>query len=98
MGHTKTAISLPTDLFERLMASAQAGGTTRSAIVAEALHAHFERERSADFIARMNEAWGDEGSTDEERSELEALRRSTERAARRISEMLREDEDEPWQT
>ena len=97
MGHTKLAISLPDDLFEQLVRSAEEQSTSRSAIMAAALRTHLERESAADFIARMNEAYG-EPSTEEERREEEALTRERARAFRRINEMLREDETEPWRT
>jgi predicted transcriptional regulator len=96
MGHTKTAISLPDDLFQQLQASAEAEGTTRSAIVAQALQSHFDRVSATDFIARMNEAWSDEGLTEEERREEQALHTARRRAASRVSAMLREGETEPW--
>jgi metal-responsive CopG/Arc/MetJ family transcriptional regulator len=95
MGHTKLAISLPDELFEQLVKCAQEQGVTRSAFLAAALRTHFERESAADFIARMNAAYGDPSSEEEVREEA-ALLRAGEQAARRISQLLREGETESW--
>jgi predicted transcriptional regulator len=95
MGHTKLAISLPDELFEQLVRSAEKQGSSRSAIMAAALRTHLERESAADFMARMTEAYGDPQSG-EEIQEDAALLRAGEQAARRISQMLREGETEVW--
>ena len=95
MGHTKTAISLPDELFRQLEASAEAERTTRSAIVVRALESHFERESSADFISRMNSVYEEPWSEEELREEA-ALAGARTRAFRRINELLRSDEAGPW--
>ena len=94
-GHTKLAISLPDALFEQLVRSAEEQGTTRSAILAAALRTHFERETAANFVAQMNSVDAVSSSEEELREEA-ALIRASEQAARRISQLLREGETEPW--
>lgn len=96
MGHTKLAISVPDELFEQLQQSAEACGTSRSAIVVRALERHFDKESAADFIERMNAAYGPPENEEEQREE-EALARARARAFRRINELLRQDENEDWQ-
>lgn len=96
MAHTKMAISIPQDMFEQIRQCADAEGTTRSAIVVEALRSHFDRKSAAEIIARLNEVYSGPWTEDELREE-ESLARARRSAARRISAMLRETEDEPWQ-
>lgn len=96
LGHTKVAVSVPDELFVQLEESARAEGTTRSAIVVQALQSHFDRVTAADFIERMNAAYGPP-MTEEELREEAALARARASALRRINEILRQGETEDWE-
>ncbi len=95
VSHTKTAVSLPDDLFALLQQSAEAEGAPRSAIVVRALRSYFDAVSAGDFKARMNAVYAAPW-TEEELREEEALARARRTAARRIGEMLRDSEEETW--
>jgi len=93
MGHTKTAVSLPNDLFRRLEERAAEEGAPRSAIVALALTRYFDGIDREDFIRRMNQAVDD--MTEEE---AEADSRFRLAALRETHLRLLAEETEPWES
>jgi metal-responsive CopG/Arc/MetJ family transcriptional regulator len=97
MGHTKVAVSLPNELFEQLVEAAREEATTRSALVAHALQNYFERKSAAEIVARLNQVYSGPWTEEEDREE-QSLARMRRNAARRMSAMLREQEEVPWPT
>ncbi len=93
MGHTKTAVSLPDELFRRLEERAAEEGAPRSAIVALALEQYLNGLSAAEFVRRMNEAWS--GDDDAETNELRDISLA---AAREGHLRMLAEEDEPWES
>ncbi|HMO96281.1 MAG TPA: ribbon-helix-helix protein, CopG family [Tepidiformaceae bacterium] len=92
MSHTKTAISIPDELFQRLEDEARAAGASRSAVVTRALEQYLGDVEASEFIRRMNAALGPDPG--EEANESARARRT---AQRMITRDLAADEEEPWQ-
>ena len=91
MSYTKTAVSLPDELFKRLEAFAASEGSPRSAVVAQALQRYFERIDVGEFTRRMNEAW-DSPSVEESKDAASV----GEKAATETHQRLLAEESEPW--
>jgi metal-responsive CopG/Arc/MetJ family transcriptional regulator len=68
----KTAVSLPQELLEKTDKIAQENGTSRSAIVAEALAEYIHRRENEQILAQLNEVYDDEPLTLEESNTIEA--------------------------
>jgi predicted transcriptional regulator len=91
VSYTKTAVSLPDELFKRLEAFAASEGSPRSAVVAQALARFFELIDAGEFTRRMNEAW--DSLAGEESKDAAAV---GERAATETHLRLLAEESEPW--
>lgn len=83
MSYTKTAVSLPDELFKRLEAFAASEGSPRSAVVAQALARFFYDIETAELRCRVSEVAGLETDDDREQ-EAEWLRLGRRQAIKRI--------------
>ncbi len=62
----KIAISVPDDLFRAVDRLARLGKTSRSSIFVRAVREHLKRLESRDLLRRLNEAWAEPLTQDEE--------------------------------
>lgn len=71
--HTKTAISLQSNLYGRAEAYAQTHQLSRSELYARALAEYLERHEAASLLAQMNAVYADEEYSEEEERQYENL-------------------------
>jgi len=63
----KVAISVPDDLFQAVDQLARLGKTSRSSIFVRAVREHLKRLENRNLLQRLNEAWAEPLTNDEER-------------------------------
>ena len=84
MTHVKVTASLPEELARRIDEEAKRRGLSRSAMLGEAVDAHFRREDRERFQAAIREVLVQE--TDEDRAEQDAWLAFSKRQMRRLLE------------
>ena len=82
MHTTKVSFSIRDELLHSLDALAGQVGSSRSALIEEAIRLHLQRMKTSEFRRQIAEAYAD-GLDEVERSQLTGIKRKTGRAARR---------------
>ncbi len=82
MSTTKVSFSIHDELLHSLNALAGQIGSSRSALIEEAIRLHLQRMKISEFRHQIAEAYAD-GLDELERSQLAEMKRKTGKAARR---------------
>jgi metal-responsive CopG/Arc/MetJ family transcriptional regulator len=82
MNTTKVSFSIHEELLHSLDALAGQVGSSRSALIEEAIRLHLQRMKTSEFRRQIAEAYAD-GLDEVEKSQLAGIRRKTGSAARR---------------
>jgi len=81
MNTTKVSFSIHNELLRSLDALARQAGSSRSALIEEAIRLHLQRMKAVEFRRQIAEAYGD-GLDEDEKSQLAGMKRKARKMAK----------------